>query len=52
MYRLIIKTDGKCPSCGRKLAVDPICSEIGEKVVYRKNLDGPWICSWNCGFQN
>jgi hypothetical protein len=22
------------------------------EVVYRKTLDGPWICSWNCGFRS
>jgi len=21
-------------------------------MVYRKTLDGPWICSWNCGYQD
>ncbi len=21
-------------------------------MVYRKRLDGPWICSWNCGFED
>jgi hypothetical protein len=21
-------------------------------MVYRKALDGPWVCSWNCGFQD
>jgi len=21
-------------------------------MVYRKILDGPWICSWNCGYKS
>lgn len=21
-------------------------------MVYRKTLDGPWTCSWNCGYKN
>lgn len=21
-------------------------------MVYRKTLDGPWVCSWNCGFMS
>ena len=23
-----------------------------QKLVYRKTLDGPWICSWNCMFES
>jgi hypothetical protein len=21
-------------------------------MAYRKSLDGKWICSWNCGFED
>jgi hypothetical protein len=21
-------------------------------LAYRKSLDGRWICSWNCGFED
>ena len=21
-------------------------------MVYRKTVDGMWICSWNCGFED
>jgi hypothetical protein len=28
LYRLRRRTDGKCPSCGRKLGVDPISIEF------------------------
>lgn len=20
--------------------------------MYRKSLNGPWVCSWNCGFES
>ena len=22
------------------------------RLAYRKTLDGRWICSWNCGFED
>jgi len=25
---------------------------IMENMVYRKTIDGPWICSWNCGYKH
>jgi hypothetical protein len=25
---------------------------VVKKMVYRKTLDGKWICSWNCGFEH
>jgi rRNA maturation endonuclease Nob1 len=31
LYRLRRKTEGKCPSCGRKLAVDPLSIKLEEK---------------------
>ena len=56
LYRLRRRTDGKCPSCKRKLAFHPlrISFDKGDvtHLVYRKKLDGPWDCSWNCGFQS
>jgi len=30
LYRLRIKTDGKCPGCGRKLSVDPLSISFRE----------------------
>jgi len=30
IYRLRRKTDGKCPSCGRKLSIDPL------KITFEK----------------
>jgi len=26
--------------------------ENNQNLVYRKTLDGPWICSWNWGFEH
>ena len=56
IYMLRKRTEEKCPSCNRKLSIEPL------KIIYektdganfglQKNLNGPWFCSWNCLFQS